>query len=244
MWSVTGQEVGFVGGGWESKDMSILQFIVYLTKALAWPGSILTLGLVFRSQIRSLIPKIKEIDLPIGKFSFGEATQKVLDVYQGLTGPTGPAAPLQIQTAPKEDTVLNKVAGAPVIGPNYDLDGTTNTSGAGVAITQSEFSSRALVMGSWLSLQKAILKFSRIQGFDQYTDEGEEHKLINALLKSGKINFELAELTRVIIDAINSLTLNFNLEMSEPTSRAFIQAANYAQQAYENDGRLPVPKLK
>jgi hypothetical protein len=70
--------------------MNLLAFIVEIVKAVAWPIAALVLGLAFRSEIRSLIGKMKKGKLGPAEFEFEQA---VAAIKQDAPAPIGAEKP-------------------------------------------------------------------------------------------------------------------------------------------------------
>ena len=207
-----------------------------MTQAVVWPFVVLAVFLIFRSEIKDMIPRLKKFESPVAKAEFTEKTASAMEFVIGATGPTGPSglsgaeAQSTIRADLSADAYITKVVGAPIMKP-------TDNSG-----TSLVYSSRTLAIGAWLSLQESLHNFAKRRGYGRHLKNGEEIKLIEGLHRSGHIGTELSAMSKLVVEAVNSLSANPDLEMDTIALNAFVESAKFAQRSYENDGRFPAQK--
>lgn len=78
--------------------MDILLFITELAKALAWPLTLLVLGILFRTEIRALLGRIRKGKVGPAELEFEAAVRSLESESKALAGPTAATPAL---TAPQ-----------------------------------------------------------------------------------------------------------------------------------------------
>ena len=80
--------------------MDALTFVVEMTKALAWPIAAVTLGAVFRTELRALLGKLKKGKVGPAEFEFEQAVAAIKHEAPQATDQSGPSVtPAAVQLA-------------------------------------------------------------------------------------------------------------------------------------------------
>lgn len=189
--------------------MDWLQFISSLIGSLAWPLAAVTLGFMFRAQVRKLLDKMKSLKAPGGiEASFSEdlkaaAAQAVIVEAASLGNVTKFGTPTATQTEP--------VDVPPPIETHYD-------------------SPRWRIMDAYSSLESAMEKIIHLGNLPKHTGSGSAGFYAYTLMKEGVID----DPTRLLIEKLRELrdrALTSEVEPDRQVADTFYVAARAVYRA-------------
>lgn len=139
--------------------MNRLEFVAHVLSTLAWPSVVVTAVLIFKSEVRSLLRRLKSAELPGGAFVFGDELEAVERQLEAVERSSESALIVGGELS-HGDQAPEEEAGAKAVEPSDILLYTTVNELTGLAMVADRNPSYA-VLTAWERGDNALRQFER-----------------------------------------------------------------------------------